>query len=88
MASEHEGACPGCTGAYDCPAPAHQHGCFADLMGYCNEPDDHAGTAKSPERPIPTLGTVGQVLQTLKDLGVTRGAALYVVDRIWWEEER
>src|SRR5690554_555533 len=28
-----EGTQPGCTGAGDCPAPAHLHGCFADTEG-------------------------------------------------------
>lgn len=32
---------PGCTGSEDCPAPAHQHGCFADLQAHCNEPEAH-----------------------------------------------
>ena len=39
-----EAPCPGCTGSDDCQAPAHQHGCFADLLGYCNEPSAHAET--------------------------------------------
>ncbi|TFD27466.1 hypothetical protein [Cryobacterium cryoconiti] len=42
--------CPGCTGAGSCQAPAHQHGCFADLVGHCNEPEAHAEVAGEPER--------------------------------------
>ena len=32
---------PGCTGDYECPAPAHQHGCMTDTEGHCNEPEEH-----------------------------------------------
>jgi len=32
---------PGCTGDYECPAPAHQHGCMTDVEGHCNEPEAH-----------------------------------------------
>ncbi|PPG36320.1 hypothetical protein [Rathayibacter sp. AY2B5] len=35
-------ACPGCDGSETCPAPAHQHGCFADTEGHCNDPGEHA----------------------------------------------
>ena len=41
---------PGCTGDGDCPAPAHQHGCFADLAGHCNEPEAHVEVAGEQER--------------------------------------
>jgi hypothetical protein len=34
-------ACPGCDGSGACPAPAHQHGCFADTEGHCNDPGEH-----------------------------------------------
>lgn len=36
-----EGVQPGCTGDYECPAPAHLHGCFTDTEGHCSEPGDH-----------------------------------------------
>lgn len=33
----------GCTGAGDCPARLHEHGCYADRDGTaCNDPEDHA----------------------------------------------
>lgn len=33
---------PACTGASDCPARLHEHGCHADGDGSaCNDPDDH-----------------------------------------------
>ena len=41
-ASEVEGTQPGCTGDYECPAPAHQHGCLTDNLGHCNEPGEHS----------------------------------------------
>lgn len=40
----------GCTGCEDCPAPAHQHGCFADLKGHCNEPESHPARARHRDR--------------------------------------
>lgn len=39
--TQHEGTLPGCTGAAECPAPAHEHGCFADTEGHCSDPSDH-----------------------------------------------
>ena len=41
---EHD-ALPGCTGDYECPAPAHQHGCMTDTEGHCNEPQEHSDAA-------------------------------------------
>ncbi len=32
-----------CTGADDCTAPLHVHGCYADLNGPCDNPGDHEG---------------------------------------------
>lgn len=32
---------PGCDGSGECPAPAHVHGCDNDLLGHCDNPDDH-----------------------------------------------
>ncbi|WP_062516469.1 hypothetical protein [Demequina gelatinilytica] len=40
---------PGCTGDYNCPAPAHQHGCFSDTQGHCNDPGDHNHAAPSED---------------------------------------
>lgn len=36
----------------------------------------------------PTLGEIAVVLQGLKDLGVHRGAALFVVDKVWFEQSQ
>ncbi|TFB96544.1 MULTISPECIES: hypothetical protein [unclassified Cryobacterium] len=47
---QNEEPYPGCAGDGDCPAPAHQHGCFADLVGHCNEPEAHVEAAGEPER--------------------------------------
>lgn len=35
---------PGCTGAADCQAFVHLHGCFADF-GNCTAPEEHRGGA-------------------------------------------
>lgn len=32
---------PGCDGSGTCPAPAHVHGCYNDLLGHCDDPGDH-----------------------------------------------
>lgn len=37
----------GCTGASDCITPIHQHGCYADTSGPCNERTEHPA-------PVPT----------------------------------
>jgi hypothetical protein len=34
-----------------------------------------------------TLGEIAVTLRELKDQGVTRGSILYVVDRVWWEDD-
>ena len=34
-----------CTGASDCGAPLHVHGCYADMTGPCDDPADHAPDA-------------------------------------------
>lgn len=34
---------PSCSGATDCPAPIHVHGCYADL-GACDAPAEHVAT--------------------------------------------
>lgn len=39
-----EGEQPGCTGAGDCPATAHTHGCYADTEGHCEYPEEHGWT--------------------------------------------
>ena len=40
---------PACTGASDCPADLHEHGCFADVYGmFCNDPDDHDDVSSPP----------------------------------------
>lgn len=40
---------PGCTGAGDCDAPAHEHGCFSDLLGHCNNPEEHRAQEAATE---------------------------------------
>lgn len=35
---------PGCDGSGTCPAPAHVHGCYNDLLGHCDDPADHPAT--------------------------------------------
>ncbi|MBM4653839.1 hypothetical protein GS462_26490 [Rhodococcus hoagii] len=44
-----------CTGAGDCEASPHVHGCFADI-GDCDDPGDHpdSGPDGTPEKPWPT----------------------------------
>ncbi|WP_238840781.1 hypothetical protein [Prescottella equi] len=44
-----------CTGAGDCDASPHEHGCFADT-GDCDDPSDHpdSGPDGTPEKPWPT----------------------------------
>lgn len=36
----------------------------------------------------PTLGEIAEVFTVLKAKGVHRGSALYVIDRVWWEDEQ
>lgn len=36
----------------------------------------------------PNLGEIAAVLEDLKDLGVHRGAILFVVDKVWWEKSQ
>lgn len=33
-----------------------------------------------------TLGDIADRMRLLKDVGITRNAMLYVVDRVWWED--
>lgn len=34
---------------------------------------------------VPTLGDIAQRLRTYRDIGVTRGSVLFVVDQVWPE---
>lgn len=52
-----EGVQPGCTGASDCPAPAHLHGCYADMRGTCSEPGEHLVPARRDGAPAASLRT-------------------------------
>lgn len=38
-----------CTGAEECPAPWHFHGCFEDGGG-CTEPHEHVISAETPRQ--------------------------------------
>ncbi|NKR52956.1 hypothetical protein GS481_02355 [Rhodococcus hoagii] len=48
-----------CTGAGDCEASPHEHGCFADT-GDCDDPGDHpdSGPDGTPEKPWERLGDI------------------------------
>lgn len=37
-----------CTGASDCSAVLHTHGCYADISGPCDDPADHATERTAP----------------------------------------
>lgn len=40
-----------CSGAGNCPAPVHEHGCFADLDGSaCTDPTEHSTRHTTPVR--------------------------------------
>ena len=51
-AQADEEARDGCTGSDDCPAPAHQHGCFTDLVGRCSEPEAHTEAGAGEREPV------------------------------------
>lgn len=53
-----EGAQHGCTGANDCPAPAHVHGCYADTQGHCDAPEEHAQAARA----MPSVALLARVI--------------------------
>jgi hypothetical protein len=63
-----EGTRPGCTGADDCRAPAHVHGCYADTEGHCDAPEDHAEAARAV-RVLPSAEDVARALAEAYDDG-------------------
>lgn len=46
-----------CSGASDCPAPVHEHGCYADLDGTaCTDPEEHDASAnRTPPASLPPI---------------------------------
>lgn len=42
-----------CTGASNCPAGQHIHGCYADF-GSCDNPADHWATLRDAAQVVPT----------------------------------
>ena len=59
-----EGQQPGCTGAGDCPATAHTHGCYADTKGHCEHPEEHGWT---PPTVKPSVEDVARALAELNE---------------------
>jgi len=57
-----EGEQPGCTGAGNCPATAHTHGCYADTEGHCEHPEEHGWTS-----PGQNHGESARVLPSVED---------------------
>ena len=71
-----------CTGARDCPAPLHVHGCWADHSGAaCDDRSDHGHrSAKTAPPPTPVDGDSGEALRFTAEVQGERTVYVVITD--------